>query len=153
MQGISERGDELDVFTDQTAEHLFDTRDHPVDADRPGVHHLLAAEREQLTRESGGALGGIADFLYILPSWISRLDVAEQQRAVAHDDGEEIVEIVGYAAGELTDGVHLSRLRQLLLELPLLGEIAHGINAYARREPGGLYVEHSGGGSAGQGIR
>src|SRR3954451_23408487 len=41
----------------------------------------------------------------------------------AGDDGEDVVEVVGDAAGELTDRLHLLRLAELRLGGALLGEI------------------------------
>src|SRR3712207_2296859 len=40
---------------------------------------------------------------------------------VAHDDGEQVVEVVSDAAGELTDGLHLLGLPESLLGLQALG--------------------------------
>ena len=48
-----------------------------------------------------------------------------QQRGVAVNDGENVVEIVRDAAGELADGLHFLRLAQLLLQ-PFLGGRRHG---------------------------
>ena len=42
----------------------------------------------------------------------------------AGDDGEDVVEVVRDAAGELADGLHLLRLPQLLLGGDLVGEVA-----------------------------
>src|SRR6478752_2262335 len=39
----------------------------------------------------------------------------------AGDDGQKVVEVVCDAAGELSDGIHLLRVAQLLLELVALG--------------------------------
>ena len=41
----------------------------------------------------------------------------QQHLGVAADDGEQVVEVVGDAAGEPADGLHLLRLAELLLEL------------------------------------
>ena len=43
--------------------------------------------------------------------------------AVAADDGEQVVEVVGHAAGQAADGLHLLRLAELLLQLAALGDI------------------------------
>src|SRR5207248_1668840 len=41
---------------------------------------------------------------------------------VAHDHHEQIVEVMGDAAGELTDGLHLLRLQEFLFEQLALGD-------------------------------
>ena len=63
-----------------------------------------------------------------------------QDLDAAGDDGEEIVEVVRNAAGELADGIHLLRLAQLLLEQQTLADVTgdehHGVLAadrYPRR--------------------
>jgi hypothetical protein len=49
-----------------------------------------------------------------------------QQVGIADDGGKDVVEIVGDAAGEEPDGLHLLGLHQLGLELPLfiLGDLS-----------------------------
>ncbi len=47
-----------------------------------------------------------------------------EQRGVSLDDGENVVEIMRDASGELADGFHLLRLPQLLLQLPLHRDVA-----------------------------
>ena len=52
-----------------------------------------------------------------------------QHVETAHDAGQQIVEVVGDATGELTHSFHLLRLAQLLLQLLLLGDVApHGVD-------------------------
>ncbi len=46
-----------------------------------------------------------------------------QQFQRAHDNGQHIVEVVGDAAGQLADGLHLLRLAQLVFQAVLLGDI------------------------------
>ena len=47
-----------------------------------------------------------------------------QQRRVARDDREQVVEVVRDAAGEAPDRLHAPRLLELLLEAALLGDVA-----------------------------
>ena len=61
-----------------------------------------------------------------------RAAAGQQQRGMAVDDGEDVVEIVGDAAGELADGFHFLGLAQLLFQaflrqgrLLAFGNIAH----------------------------
>ena len=48
---------------------------------------------------------------------------AQQQLAVAVDDGQQVVEVVGHAAGQPADRLHLLRLPELLLQPPPLGDV------------------------------
>ena len=45
------------------------------------------------------------------------------QAGVALDDGEQVVEVVRDARGELADGLHLLRLPELVLEMQPLGDV------------------------------
>ena len=75
------------------------------------LQHLLAAEGEQLRRQPARALAGLPDLLEIgrhAPTSLAHL--LERELAVAEDDGEQVVEIVGDAAGELADRLHFLRL-------------------------------------------
>jgi hypothetical protein len=60
----------------------------------------------------------------------SRLRDSAQQAQVHHDGGENVVEIVGDAAGELADGLQLLHLAELRFQLPALGDVGeHGEGA------------------------
>src|SRR5207247_1509181 len=65
-----------------------------------GLEHLLAAERQQLAREGGGAFGSLADLVDIVAFGIVRPEILEQQGAVTGDHGQQVVEIVGGPAGQ-----------------------------------------------------
>ena len=65
---------------------------------------------------------------------------SEQELGAAQDDGQQVVEVVGDAARQLADGVHLLRLPELLLERAPLGDVegdaggAYGLAAIVERE-------------------
>ena len=50
---------QLDVLADHAAQHLCQILHNRVQVHRLRLHHLLAAERQQLPGERGGALGGL----------------------------------------------------------------------------------------------
>ena len=119
-----ERGDQRDVFADQAAQQLLDLPHERVEIDDLRLQHLPAAEGEQLAGERRGALARRLNLLEVRAQPIALRDLVEHQRAVAEDGGQQIVEIVRDAAGELPDRLHLLRLAQLLLEPPALGDVA-----------------------------
>ena len=86
---------------------------------------LLAAERQELAREPRGALRARADLVDILAPPVRRGEAAAQVLGVAHDHGEDVVEVVGDAAGQPPDGFHLLRLAQPLFELDPRGDVAN----------------------------
>src|SRR5207244_4376678 len=51
-------------------------------------------------------------------------EAAPEELAAALDDGQEVVEVVGDAAGELPDRLHLLRLTNLSLELLPLADVS-----------------------------
>ena len=80
-----------------------------------GCEDLLAAEGQELAGQAGGALGRPSGSA---PRYSRRgssgAELAEQQLAVAHDDGQQVVEVVGDAAGQPAHRLHLLGLPQLL---------------------------------------
>ena len=66
-------------------------------------------------------------------------ELALQEAKAAHDDGEHIVEVVGDAAGELPDRLHLVDLAELFLDLgagvdfvenPLLERVVQNLQGF-----------------------
>src|SRR6185503_19112977 len=74
------------------------------------------AEGEQLPRERGRVSRRLVDELQIAAQRVGRQQAEKDHLTPAADDGEEIVEIVGDAARELTYAFHALRMQQLLLE-------------------------------------
>jgi hypothetical protein len=82
---------------------------------------MLAREGEELSGQRRRAGRGPADLRQGLADAPGRRDLERRQLHVAEDGGQEVVEVVGHATGELPDGLHLDGLLQLLLEPPLIG--------------------------------
>src|SRR5262249_24874027 len=80
-------------------------------------------ERQQLARERRGALPGALDEIEILPQRMSLADRRAHAVAVAVDDREQVVEVVGEAAGELPDGLELLRVPEPRFGIPAFGDV------------------------------
>ena len=52
-----------DVLTQNAPQHLGHVADHFVHVQLPRLHHLPAAERQELPGKTGGPFGGLADLL------------------------------------------------------------------------------------------
>ena len=105
---------QVDVFADDRLSILVRFCNHIIEHQRLGLHHLFAAEDEQLPGEVGGAFGGADDVLQAFIGCRRELvHVHQQQFGVATDDGEHVVEVVRHPASKLADGFHLLRLAQL----------------------------------------
>ena len=98
--------------------------DHFVQIQVLGLDDLAAAEGEELAGEVGGALGGQADLLGGVQRFLGQFRRQGKQRGMALNDGEDVVEIMGDAAGELADGFHFLGLAQLGLKILPFGDVA-----------------------------
>src|SRR5439155_8325512 len=104
-----------------------------------GLEHLFAGESQELTGESGRAIGGLQDRARLLALGTVG-QAAEEHLTVAGDHVQQVVEVVGHAAGQTADRFDLLRLPKLLLELAALrdvtedGEVTAGKEVGARRE-------------------
>src|SRR6202022_391882 len=106
---------ELDIFSDEAAEHLLEAADDVVNVHHSWLHHLLPAEREQLSSETGGTIRSRRNLLHVL-TVLTRTEPLYEHCAVAHDHREEVIEVVSDAARELSDGLHFGCLTNLRLQ-------------------------------------
>ena len=85
---------------------------------------MLASERQEPLGKRGGAVRALKSIV-CRPSHASsvRRKIAKQHLHIAYDNGQEIVEVVGYAARELADGLHLLGLSQCCLGLAAFGNL------------------------------
>jgi hypothetical protein len=82
----------------------------------PQLERGSSREPEELAREIASQCGGAPDlFEQDCVQRVARRGL-DEQREVAEQDREQIVEVVGDAPGELADRLHLLRLPQLFLE-------------------------------------
>src|SRR6478752_6355706 len=96
--------------------------EHAADIERARLQDLAAREREQLVGELGTAARRArrgADELLAVRIARERGQLLEDLQ-VALDDGEQVVEVVGDAAGQLADAFEPLRVAQVLLRLNAL---------------------------------
>ena len=94
LQGLAQ-GAEQQLF------HMARQLQH---VDRSGAQRLPAREGQQPVGQVGPAFRGADDGLrqgVVAPFPVGK------QLGIAADDGEDVVEIMGHAAGQLADGIHL----------------------------------------------
>ena len=108
---------ELDVLADEAREHLAGFFDEVVQVEHPRLQNLLSAEGQQLPGERRRALPGLLDLHEVRPQRVARRQRADGHFAVGEDDGQQVVEVVGHAAGQSPHRFHLLRLPELLLAL------------------------------------
>ena len=90
----------------------------------PRLRRVGAREGEELAHEPGRALGRAQDLAHLLvDARVWRRPPDEREQRVAGDHGQQVVEVVRDAAGELADRVELLRLAQLLLQPVRRGDV------------------------------
>ena len=115
--------DQINVLANQPGQHFQVFGDHAVQVHNLGGQHLLAAEGQQLASERGGALGGVGDLLRVSAQRGIGADAFQQEFGVSRDHHQQVVEVVGDAAGEPADGFHLLGLAELLLQGAAFGDV------------------------------
>ncbi len=112
-----------DTFADGALHHIGHVFDELVGVEHDWLEELFSAEGEELSGEVGGAFGSEGDLLegggFL---GVGGVEGAEDF-CVALDDGEEVIEVVGDAAGELADGFHFLGLAELIFELDAFGDV------------------------------
>ena len=114
---------QIDLLAHKAAQQHLQVGQHVAQLQHLRAERLAAREGEQLTRQRGGAVRVLLDLHDVLEGRIGRAMVGEQQVRIADDRGEHIVEVMRNAAGQLADGVHLLRLREILLQRALLRDV------------------------------
>ena len=102
-------GLDLDVLAERAAQHRQELGHHLVEVDQRAGDRLAAAERQQLAGELGRAVGGLGDLQRVLARRLVLGQARQHQVHVAADDRQQVVEVVGHAAGEPADRLHLLR--------------------------------------------
>ena len=91
------------------------------DVEHLGLERLPARKGQELARELGGAVHRVGDRVDVAPPALLGQVGPAQEVGRRADDGEQVVEVVRDAAGELAHRLHLLRLPQGRLSLLPLG--------------------------------
>ena len=117
----------LDLDPDPAADERTDQLRHGLDLGADIEHlrlqRLAAGKRQQLRGQLRGPFHGFGNRVDVAAAALFRQFAAAQEVGRGADDGQEIVEIVRHAAGELPDRFHLLRLAQHFLGLAALGDV------------------------------
>ena len=118
-----EGGGQGDVFPDDPLEELLHPSHQLVQVCRGGLDVPLAAEGEQAAGQVGGALRGGRDLHHLVAHRVRVVEVQLEEFAVAADDGEDVVEIVGDSAGQKPHRLQFLGVAQLFLQPVALGQV------------------------------
>ena len=119
---------QFNILSNQPAQHLFHVGDHHIQIQDLRLKHLAAAEGQQLLRQGGGAVPGLANLLHRGAHRRVFREPAEHDLAVTGNDRDQIIEVMRNPAGQPADGLHLLGLGKLLLQQLTPGDVAHHHN-------------------------
>src|SRR5205085_1582621 len=131
-QALADVPVELDQAAERMSEELGDRGGERLDLDAGGLELLAAGEGEQAADQVRALLGGAAGHAEDLELVLVERDPPLDQAEAAEDSCEEVVEIVGDAAGELADRVHLARLDELAFQILAVGDVEQGAGIFDR---------------------
>jgi hypothetical protein len=128
---------QFNLIPDAGTQQVADVGNDDVEIQRLWLGHLSLTEDKQLPGERRGPLRRRLDLLGVGPhAWIGRR--ADHKSRVAHNDGQQVVEVMGDPARQPTESFEALRRMQLLLQhAPLgLGPVAFGHVPAHARHPG-----------------
>ena len=111
-----EPGDHLDARRQRRPQQPHRFLDDLAQPDDAPLVRLPPPEREDLLDELAGARARLLHFRQALLRRMLRHEILPGQLDVADDRAEDVVEVVGHAAGEGAEGLHLLRLAQRRLQ-------------------------------------
>ena len=116
---------DLDMLAERPLQQLCGVDDQRIDVGFPGLERLLAGERQQMLGKVRAARCGFVDHPRDGGELRLALHRIGEDFDRSGDDGKDVVEVMGDAAGELADRFHLFGLPDPVLGRDLVGEIAH----------------------------
>ena len=113
------------------AQHLDHFADDTLRFERLEALGGVVAEAEDLAHQVAGAQAGLLDLVEVAPhARVGVADVHERHGRVAEDHREDVVEVVGHAAGEQADHLHLLHLAEFVLGLAPAGVVKGDLQAH-----------------------
>ena len=115
---------DLDLLAERRAQQFCGVDDQRVDVGLARLQRLLAGKGQQMLGQLGAARGGLIDH----PGDGGKLRLVGDRLGEdfdgAGDHGQDVVEVVGDAAGELADRLHLLGMADAVFGGDLVGEVA-----------------------------
>src|SRR6266576_6703936 len=102
--------------TEEPAQHLLHVTHALVEAERLGVERLAAAECEKLAGQRTRAVARLDDLIYLTGPTRLLAKILAENVGVAHDCGQQVVEVVGDSPRQAPQRIELLSLPQLMLE-------------------------------------
>ena len=112
----AEVGRQLDVLAERALEERLEVGDDVVQDRATRATGLVAAEDRQLPRQRGAAPAGAPDLLDVGAHRGALIELVDDELGVVDDHPEDVVEVVGDAAGELPDRLEAAGLAELRVD-------------------------------------
>jgi hypothetical protein len=113
IERVGRTGAQVDVLADQSPQQSGHASDDRIEVDHLRLQELLAAEREQLSRERPGAVSRFANLLDVAAQRLVVGHLGDRELGVAYDRHQVVAEVVGDAACEAPDRFKFVLLDQL----------------------------------------
>ena len=104
------------MFTDEAAEHPVKVKDHAVQVQHLGFDGLAAGKSQQLGGEVGGSLRRLYRVLQVFCHGLPFRRLAQCNLGIAHDGGQQVVEVMGHSTSQPAYCFHLLGLGKLLFQ-------------------------------------
>jgi hypothetical protein len=104
---------QFDVFSDHALQQLFNISQNLIEIEHLGFENLPPSKSEQLARQGRAASGRLPDHLQAARDSLI-LRPLEQNLTLPQDDPQQIIEIMGNAAGQSSDGFEFLQLMHVL---------------------------------------
>ena len=114
---------QADFFSENPFQHLAQFHEVFGDVDQFGLQRLLAGKCQQLAHQTGGAVGVVFNLNKVSKRGVADAVALQQQVAETDDRGQEVVKVVGDAAGQLSHRLHFLRLGEFDFEVFLFGSV------------------------------
>ncbi len=107
--------DKTEIFADEAPEQWIDLPEHLIQVDHARLQDLSAAERENPARERRRALRRLQDLIQVWRRPVRRSEIVKSELGEAMHGREQVIEVVGDTACELSERFHFLRLPELLV--------------------------------------
>src|SRR5208282_2171559 len=128
--GFDDRGggfgddENFDIVTHQRAEKFADVAQAFVEIEQTRLNGGRAAEGEELASERRSAFGRFLDVVNIMRGFSGGIDAVVEKFGAGVNDSEDVIEIVGNATGQASNGFHFLRLMKLAFGFFQGGDVA-----------------------------
>ena len=115
---------DLDWLGNESVEHEAGFLHQIIEGNEGCFADISTAENQKLPSQGGSVFARVFDMRSIAIKAVCFFEFVHQHAAISHDDGEDIIEVVGDSADEFAKNLEFLGMRKLVAEgLPFLEEL------------------------------